>query len=210
MGLIYRGLPFELIRDLQTKYAPDCFVETGTFKGDSLAEARQIFSTCYSIEIAETYYVKARERFKDTEGVHLLLGSSADKLKEIDFSTASGALFWLDAHYSGGPTGGKDNCPLLREVEYIASLPLDRFIFIDDARYVLSPYQGERYCQIEELFAVLPSENYNVIINDIIISVPEKARGTIDTYCLLHTESSGRKIKSKRVRALLRKFLGDL
>ena len=210
MGLIHRGLPTELIRSMAAEYQLDTFIETGTFKGDSLAEARSIFPKCYSIEIAEPYYLKAKERFSDVQGIHLLLGNSADKLREIDFSNVTSALFWLDAHYSGGPTGGKDDCPLLREVEYIATLPIDKYIFIDDARYVLHPFQGERYCQIEELFAVLPPENYNVIINDIIMSVPEKARDTIDTYCLQHTDSSGRKIKSKRMRAIIKNIVGEL
>lgn len=211
MGLIYKGLPLDLVQDIASRHKLDFFVETGTFKGDSLAEARQIFSTCYSIEIAEEYYLKAKERFSNTEGIHLLLGSSADKLEEIDYSGTSSALFWLDAHYSGGITGGKDDCPLLEEIKYISSLQVDKYIFIDDARYVLSPWQGERYCQIEQLFAILPSENYNVIINDVLISVPGKARGDIDQYCLQQTQSANnRKIKSKRIRALVTKLVGDL
>lgn len=210
MGLIYKGLPIDLIKNIASRYRLDFFVETGTFLGDSLAEARKIFSSCHSIEIAEEYYLKAKERFDNVEGIHLLMGSSAEKLKEIDYSETSAALFWLDAHYSGGITGGKNNCPLLEEIKYIASLPIDKYIFIDDARFVLSPYQGERYCEIEQLFSILPSDNYNVVINDIIISVPIKAQKDIDDYCLKHTQSANRKIRSRRVRKLVKKMVGDL
>ena len=210
MGLIYKGLPIDLIKKIASQYKLDFFVETGTFLGFSLAEAGKIFASCYSIEIAEEYYLKAKERFDNAEGIHLLMGSSAEKIKEIDYSETSAALFWLDAHYSGGITGGKNNCPLLEEIKYIASLPIDKYIFIDDARFVLSPYQGERYCEIEQLFSILPGDNYNVIINDIIISVPIKARKDINDYCLKHTQSTNRKIRSRRVRKIVKQMVGDL
>lgn len=211
MGLMYTGMPTDLIQELASQHQLDFFVETGTFEGNSLAEARRIFPTCYSIEIVEEYYRKALDRFEGDDGVHLLLGSSADKLKDIDYSQTSSALFWLDAHYSGGTTGGKDDCPLLEEIKHIASVPIDKYILIDDARFILCPWQEERYCQIEDLFAILPTENYNVIINDVLISVPEKAHKIVDEYCLRHTESAyQRKIKSKRVRALVKKVVGDL
>lgn len=210
MGLIYRGLPLDLVCDLATRNKLDLFVETGTFKGDSLAEARQIFTTCHSIEIADEFYQIAKKRFENESNIHLLLGNSAEKLKEIDFSNAPAAFFWLDAHYSGGPTGGKDDCPLLREVEHIASLPIEKYILIDDARYVLSPYQGERYCEIKELFNLLPPENYSVVINDVVVSVPARSKYIVDAYCAKQTESNQRKIKSKRIRAFVKKIVGDL
>lgn len=210
MGLIYRGLPLDLVQDISTRNKPDVFVETGTFMGDSLVEAKQLFTTCYSIEIAEKFYEQAKERFKSEPSIHLLHGNSAEKLREIDFSKARSALFWLDAHYSGGGTGGEGNCPLVKEVGYIASLPIEKYILIDDARFILSPYQGERYCEIEQLFAILPPENYNVIIQDIVVSVPANAKGILEEYCMKHTMATNRKIKSKRVRALVKKIVGDL
>jgi len=210
MGLVYKGLPVDLVKTIASHYGLNFFVETGTFLGDSLADARKIFTSCYSIEIAEEYYLKAKERFGKAEGIHLLLGSSSEKLKEIDYSKTSAALFWLDAHYSGGITGGENNCPLLDEIQYISSLPVDKYIFIDDARFVLSPYQGERYCEIEQLFSILPRDNYNVIINDIVISVPIKAQKDVDDYCLKHTQSDNRRIRSRRLRKLVKKIVGDL
>lgn len=81
---------------------------------------------------------------------------------------------------------------------------------IADARFILSPCQGERYGEIEQLFAILPPENYNVTIRDIVISVPANARVIVEEYCLKHTSCSRRKIKSKRVRALVKKIVGDL
>lgn len=210
MGLVYRGLPLDLIQDIAEIHKPDLFVETGTFKGDSLAEARELFPECYSIEIADDFYQRACERFRDDDSIHLLLGNSAAKLREIDFSKSSSGVFWLDAHYSGGTTGGEGDCPLLTEVEFIARLEIDTYILIDDARHVLSPYQGERYCTIEALFEKLPKENYHVIINDIVISVPLKARKLIEEYCRKHTTANHRKIKSKRIRALLKGIVGDL
>ena len=93
---------------------------------------------------------------------------------------------------------------------YVKRCRIEKYILIDDARYVLSPYQGERYCEIKELFNLLPRENYSVIINDVVISVPAKAKGIVEEYCAKHTESTHRKIKSKRVRAFVKKIVGDL
>jgi hypothetical protein len=209
MGLIYPGMPIDLIKSINDVFSPDLFIETGTYLGDSLAEASAIFPTCYSIEIAEELYKRAKERFKDDQNIHLLQGNSAEKLGEIDFSQIKSAFFWLDAHYSGGLTEGEGFCPLVEEVAFIGSLNVDHYIFIDDARFVLSPFQGERYCSIEGLFSTFPENNYNVIINDMIISVPSKAKNIIDDYCLQHTTPSEKKpkIRSKRIRRVVEKLL---
>ncbi len=176
MGLIYKGMPIDLVQNISATHKPEIFVETGTYFGDSVAEAEPMFPLCYSIEIVDELYAQAQERFKDQHNIKLLHGNSAAKIAEIDFSDCKSAFFWLDAHYSGGVTGGEGECPLIKEIEYISALPIDTYIFIDDARFILSPYQGERYCTLEKLFSILPKKNYNVVINDIVMSTPPSAK----------------------------------
>lgn len=210
MGLVYKGLPTDLVDSITKEIPIDLFVETGTFMGDSLAAAAEIFPQCYSIEIAEELYQKAVKRFEGKSNAHVLLGSSVDKISEIDFSTSSSALFWLDAHYSGGDTGGEGFCPLIDELKLISSLSLEKYVMIDDARCILSPCNGHRYCTLEQLIDALPKGNYNVIINDIVISVPQRARKPVEDYCAKHTLSRPRKIRSKRVRKLIKSLVGEL
>lgn len=210
MGLVYKGLPIDLAQSITEETAVDVFVETGTFKGDSVAEAAKIFPLCYSIEISENLYQQASDRFKDRSDIHLLLGNSRDKMSEIDFSKASSSFFWLDAHHSGGETGGEGFCPLIDELKLISSLSLEKYIMIDDARFILSPCEDQRYCTIEQLINALPDGNYNVIINDIVISVPQSARKIVNDYCREHTRPRPRKIRSRRVRRFIKKLVGDL
>ena len=67
----------------------------------------------------------------------MLYGSSASLLSKVCAELAEPALFWLDAHYSGGITSGAEaQCPMMAELDALASDPdLTRHIVcIDDAR----------------------------------------------------------------------------
>ena len=69
MGLVYKGLPVDLVKTIASHYGLNFFVETGTFLGDSLADARKIFTSCHSIETSEEAYLRAKERFDKAEGI---------------------------------------------------------------------------------------------------------------------------------------------
>lgn len=112
------------------------FVETGTQKGNSLAEAAKVFPECMSIEQSDWMYKAACERFKDTPNVKLFHGHSPRILPLILDATIP-TTFWLDAHYFSDAsslcfTGGE--CPLLEEVQAIAAIEWQTkpIILIDD------------------------------------------------------------------------------
>lgn len=67
--------------------------------------------------------------------MHLLLGDSGIVLQEVLLALNRTALFWLDAHYSGGSTArGSVDTPIVQELDTILSLSPNSVVLIDDAR----------------------------------------------------------------------------
>ena len=114
-----------------------CFIETGTYLGDSLAYAAQFpFQTLYSIECAPERVVRARERFAADPRVTILAGDSAVELPRL--LTQLGGVpvaCWLDAHY---PEQGEPVIvlPLAAELDALVAYPgiAQSVLFVDDRR----------------------------------------------------------------------------
>lgn len=160
-------------------YRADTFIETGTFEGESLerAAASGRFKQCISIDISDAYLLKARQRLRHYSNVRFLKGSSPDVLKAlltIDRQICEGsAVFWLDAHYQGGP---KDleldsrygECPVIEELRVIFTTDwkIMPTVLIDDARMFFDDYwsRGEtrqffdrsQWPTMEQIRAVVP------------------------------------------------------
>jgi len=103
------------------------FVETGTRYGDTVEFMRRRFfedDDIYSIEIDDTLYIRACERFKGTK-VHLFQGNSASIICALTFRGPT--LYYLDAHWwnnaEAGGGEGKEGFPLWQELQHILSLP---------------------------------------------------------------------------------------
>ncbi len=111
-------------------------VETGTYWGTMVQAGRDAFTRIYSIELQKAFYCRARKRFARHPHVKLLHGDSSALLPGVLRELSEPALFWLDAHYSGGLTArGAIEAPTLRELELIWSHPIkDHIILVDDAR----------------------------------------------------------------------------
>lgn len=122
-------------------YAPDAryFVETGTFKGDTVESMYQLgqFERIYSIEINADLFHDALDRFEHVaDRIDLYCEDSVVALEDIIPKLDKQTVFWLDAHASGPLKGGRSGgCPLLDELKLIAASPIkDHVIFIDDKR----------------------------------------------------------------------------
>jgi hypothetical protein len=112
-------------------------VETGTYRGDSVAAVRDIFAHLISVELSPELAAAARSRFAGDAAVSILEGDSAAGLGQALASIPDRpAILWLDAHYSGGATAkGDRNTPILAEIEQILSCRDGRdVILVDDAR----------------------------------------------------------------------------
>lgn len=145
-------------------------VETGTYLGNMIEAQKNNFKTIYSIEISETFFQQARERFKEDQHIHLILGDSGEKLKEVVYLLNDPAIFWLDGHYSGGNTSkGEKNTPIFNELKTILDNHFPHVILIDDA----VDFNGTNdYPTIQEVvdFVLLQNASMKWEVKDNIIS----------------------------------------
>jgi hypothetical protein len=136
----FYGLPShyrkrDVIREHRARYRLHTFVETGTYLGDMIWSLKYEFDRIYSIEIDPVLAKRAQTLLSGFENVTVLEGNSGDLLPQVLEKLDEPALFWLDAHYSGGITGGAGmENPVLREVRHILADGPGHIILVDDAR----------------------------------------------------------------------------
>lgn len=111
-------------------------VETGTYRGQTVDGCLGHFDRIWTIELDDALHDAARRRFLPWPHVTVVHGDSAACLPAVLAEIDGPALFWLDAHYSGGITAqGEIDSPIWTEITTI----LERtgstdVILIDDAR----------------------------------------------------------------------------
>jgi len=126
-----------VIQEYVEKFSPSVFVETGTYKGDMVYAMVPHFEDIYSIELDEELFRKARKKLAGYHNVHIIHGQSGEVLPEIMKGITQSCLFWLDAHYSGGPTAKAEvETPIMQELNCILAHPVaeEHILLIDDAR----------------------------------------------------------------------------
>jgi glycosyltransferase involved in cell wall biosynthesis len=162
----------QTLRQYASRYNLRVLVETGTCFGDTVEAMKHDFDTIYSIELSGKLFYEAKERFKTSSHIELMHGDSGKVLKVVMERLDRPALFWLDAHYSGGSLRGKvtargeKDTPILEELEHIlAAHSSGHVIIIDDARcFGTDP----AYPTIAELNAFVRSrrEDLGIVIED--------------------------------------------
>lgn len=192
MGAIHFSLDLQLVQALQSVLPLQVFIETGTFKGDTVALIRSCFSEIHTIELSAEYHRKAVERFAGDSGVRVHQGDSGDVLETLrPVYAGQAALFWLDAHWCvAEDTAGKSSqSPLLRELAAIGRLHPDSVVLIDDARlYVCAPGAPQDMAQWPDLADVLGalaglSEEHDVAVcNDVLMFYPRRIRQVLRGY----------------------------
>ena len=190
MGYLYQPtgittFPYDFAQKLVETYNYSVFVETGTYNGDNAVRCKQFFKTVYTVEASQICYEDAISRHGTSTGIHFEFGDSRSILPRICMAEQGKKVFWLDAHYCHGDTF-KNESPLLEELKTINHYSNENsVIFVDDARYIHSVYQGERYAEYPELIALLASDigRYIVCVNDAFIAVPRILKKDLDDYC---------------------------
>lgn len=144
----------EMLRDYRRRFGLQILVESGTFRGDTVAALRGEFRTVHSIELASKFHELAQRRFAGVANVTLHLGDSGKVLAGLVGQLDAPTLFWLDGHYSGGDTAqGESNCPVRQELEAIFGGMQQPFaVLIDDARCFRGPRTAD-YPPVEEIEA---------------------------------------------------------
>jgi hypothetical protein len=180
MGIVQMGPPHQVVLDLRDRCGLRRFVETGTYLGETTAWAAEQFACVSTIERSPALYAKARAILAEWDNVECLLGNSRELLVRLA-GEKTPTLYWLDAHWSGGETAGKDEeCPLLAEIAAIggAAAETGSVLLIDDARLFLAPpplpHQAAQWPDLWEVLSVLKRHHggHFVIHADVIFSLP--------------------------------------
>jgi hypothetical protein len=217
MGLVYAGVPHDLVIALQSAAHAVAFIETGTYEGATAAWAARYFERVITIEAAEELHRQAQARHAALRNVDFRLGDSRRHLPEILGQLRGPAIIWLDSHWSGGVTyGSDDECPLVDELGLIAAAPGEHVILIDDARLFLAPppapHSIDAWPTIGEVLAALPGTNrYTIVLQDVIVSVPDSLQTVVQTYArAVADEAWQQRRTSGPVRRALRRVVSAL
>ena len=136
---ISSNIPGPLVNRLRRKWRINFFVETGTCHGDTTELAAIMFDQVWSCDIDGSLIEQARTRLSQYPGVKLSVEASPDFLRRIKPQLCQPVMYWLDAHWCGGPVKPAKECPLLEEIKAIQSLSGHSVILIDDIELIESP-----------------------------------------------------------------------
>jgi hypothetical protein len=181
----YRPAPHPIKMRIVRCYLPTrpdfTFVETGTFLGDTIASLLDKCNSIVSIEINPELFARAKLRFSNYSNVECRLGDVAVELPRVLASLDRPAVFWLDAHWSGGITGrGPIDDPILVSLRQIEEHHVHTHtLLIDDAR----SFDGkDNRPDIGEIVAriLAINQDYRVVVHGDIIaaSLVGNRRGT--------------------------------
>ena len=192
MGAVTFSIDPHLVTMIQSKGALSVFVETGTFKGDTVATVSPYFDKIISIELSETLWAESAKRFATNPTIDIRLGSSPDKLRELHSDLQNvAAFYWLDAHWCVAidTAGALSQCPLLEELKAIGTLNSNSILLIDDARLFLAPpplphesSQWPSFQQIITSLFLMSSQHEVMIINDVIVFYPRAMKTVLEDY----------------------------
>ena len=183
------GPPADLILALQRQLRLEDFVETGTYRGDTAAWAAEHFARVATIELSPEYHAAATARFQAQPQVRVLLGDSGAMLRKVAAELPGPAIFWLDAHWSGLDTAGRETeCPLLAELAVLNAAPVTHTLLVDDARLFAAPPPRPHRAELwPDLGAVLDAlraggRRHVVMFEDVLIAVPAAERAFVTDW----------------------------
>jgi hypothetical protein len=122
-----------LLQDDYTLY--NCFIETGTYNGDTIIPLEPYFNKLYTIEFSEKYYNNTKNKYNGDK-INFILGDSSIVFESLLPTITDKCIFFLDGHWSSGDTGRSNkDCPLEEEITHINNLFTNSaIIIIDDFR----------------------------------------------------------------------------
>jgi hypothetical protein len=192
MGAVTFSLDDKLVEHLRAVLPLDVLVETGTFRGDTVANMAASFSELHSVELSRDLFKQASRRFVEEDHIHLSQGESPQFLRGLRPRIAGrSVLFWLDAHWCtpGTAEGEMSQCPLLDELAAIGQIDNQSVVLIDDARLYLfsapAPHEASQWPSLDEVLSALRAlhDRHEVmVVNDVIIFHPPTARDTLKRY----------------------------
>lgn len=170
------------IIDYCKKHNVKKYIETGAYRGktvEAIFMAKKLGNIkvvdIFAIELSEQHANKLLKTYNSRYiDVHIHKGDTVKELPKVLQKITEPALFWLDAHYSGGDTAkGNTDCPALKELAIIAKHKIkDHIILIDDARAFHFKHSPD-WPSLKRIYNAIKkiNKNYDIFIeNDIIIA----------------------------------------
>jgi len=118
-------------REVRERYGIRLFVETGTWRGDTLAEVCDIFDRCWSIEIRPERVARARARLSNKRNVTIVQGDSGLSLYFVLERIIEPVFVWLDAH----DPDQRPTTPIIGELYAVTKwCRFGSLVWIDDLR----------------------------------------------------------------------------
>ncbi|ELW8960757.1 glycosyltransferase [Yersinia enterocolitica] len=192
MGAVNFSIDPTLVRILNKALPLDVFVETGTFKGDTIASIRDLFDEIYSVELSSEYYDIAVQRFIGDAHIHLVHADSPSAIQTwMPELNGKSVLYFLDAHWCAAENTASifSQCPLLDEIKSIGRLNTESVIVIDDARLFLAPplepHEISQWPGFHPIVSALLSMSCNhelMVVNDVIVFYPKHAKTAMQNY----------------------------
>ena len=129
------------------------FVETGSFRGETIFQMEKYFQSLHTIEIKKSFYDNLIKKYNGNK-ISFYLGDSSIVLKDVMKKINKPTIFFLDGHYSAGNTGkGEKHVPLYEEIAIINKLCKQKcIIIIDDFRlFGVGPNNTNTLCNWESI-----------------------------------------------------------
>ncbi len=180
----------------------ESFIETGTAGlAATTVLASSIFNNVQTIEIAPHYYEEAKNYLKGKENVTAYLGDTSKKFDLLIKNSKPKRLYWLDAHCSGGGTGGVPGySPIQSELAFIEKYGSEEdVILIDDIRGSYNDIDG--FLELFEIRNTLNKMNKDIElynIGDIAIAFNRKAHPNITISPLVKAMTVSRLFEPKK------------
>jgi hypothetical protein len=176
------SIDFSFLNKLLDDYTNyPCFIETGTYEGETIFSLEPFFDRLFTIEYSAKYYNNTKNKYIGNK-INFILNDSSIEFETLLPTINDKCIFFLDGHWSGGDTGQSNkDCPLNEEITHINNLfKQDAIIIIDDFRLFgldkSSGKLGEDWSDInkEHLLNILKSRINNVYHLDSVYDEKDK------------------------------------
>jgi hypothetical protein len=147
----------KLLKEDYTKYT--CFIETGTFCGETIFAFEPYFERLFTIEFSEFYYNNTKKKYLGDK-IDFINGDSSIVFSSLLPTIREKCIFFLDGHYSSGNTGqSTKDCPLNEEITHINNhFVNEAIIIIDDFRlFGTSDYEDWSSINKDDILEILSS-----------------------------------------------------
>ena len=177
--------PYELGMLLRDHLGLTRAVETGTYYGGTARDLSGLFESVVTVELSDDLYEQVSPELAPIPNLQTFHGESPELLRRVHDASVP-TLYWLDAHWSGGPTAGEANpCPLLDELDAIQGGHPDDALLIDDARQFATTRHPQSWPTLVAAIDALRERfpGYHVtVLQDLIIAVPGLAKEVVDEW----------------------------